>query len=73
VSTREVGKHLAVCDRIMWHRSRWFVIWGPITHFYWAFPRFETPDWLWAVFDADPHALIARMDEVERAFGLRPG
>jgi hypothetical protein len=55
----------------MQSRPRWFVTWGPVTGFYWAFPRFETPGWLWTVFDPDPYALIARMDEVERLFGSR--
>lgn len=68
---REAGKHFAMCEQIMRRRPRWFVTWGPVTHFYWAFPLFQTPDWLWAVFDPDPKKLVALMDEVERTFGRR--
>jgi hypothetical protein len=53
-------------------RPRWLVMWGPVTRFYWAFPLFETPDWLWQVFHPDPEKLVARMDEVERVSGRRP-
>jgi hypothetical protein len=72
VSWREAGRHFAVCERIMRRRPRWFVFWGPVTRMYWAFPGFETLDWLWAVCDVDPVALIARIDEVERLFGHGP-
>jgi len=68
VSWREAGKHLEVCEQIMRLRPRWLVFWGPVTRFYWACPLFWTPDWLWAVCGADPYALVARMDEVERVF-----
>jgi hypothetical protein len=57
----------------MRHRPLWVVIWGPATGLYWAFPLFLEPALLWGVHDPDPFALIARMDELERTFGLRPG
>ena len=69
MSSREAGKHFALCERIMRRRPNWFVTWGPTTRLYWAFPRFETPDWLWPVFHPDPKELVARMDEVQRVFG----
>lgn len=53
----------------MWDWPRWLVVWGPVTRFYWAFPRFVTPPWLWPVFNRDPQALAVRMGEVERLFG----
>jgi hypothetical protein len=71
VSSREAGKHFAVCEQIMRDRPRWFVAWGPVTRVYWAFPRFETPTWLLVIFDPDPKKLAARMDESERLFGRR--
>jgi hypothetical protein len=60
-----------VCERIMRTRPDWRVVWGPVTGLYWAYPRFETPDWLQAVRDRDPETLIARMDEVERLLGRK--
>jgi hypothetical protein len=70
----EAGKHFVVCDRIMHARPRWIVVWGPVSGFYYAFPRFGIPDWLLAVFDPDPNGLIARIDEVEKTLGIqRPG
>jgi hypothetical protein len=51
---------------------RWIIVWGPVTRFYWAFPQFQTPPWLWTVINRDPQALAARMGEVERRFGAGP-
>jgi hypothetical protein len=57
----------------MAYRPGWVVVWGPVTRWYGAAPLFAVPEWL-LVFDADPYALIARMDEVERLFGPgKPG
>jgi hypothetical protein len=66
------GKHFAACERIMQCRPLWFVMWGPANELYWAFPVFLEPALLWGVRDPDPFALIARMDELERMFGLKP-
>jgi hypothetical protein len=57
----------------MRRRPLWFVTWGPESDLYWAYPLFLEPALLWGISDPDPFALIARMDEMERTFGLRPG
>ena len=69
MSSVEAGKNFEACERIMGNRPQWLVLWGSVTRLYWAFPRFDTPEWLWPVFAADPQTLISRMDEVEQAFG----
>jgi hypothetical protein len=73
MSWREAGRHFGICEQIMRDRPGWIVLWGPVSRWYYAVPLFEGPVWLWAVFDTDPDGLTARMDEVERLAGRRPG
>jgi hypothetical protein len=61
----------AIAEQIHHVRPQWLVIWGSFSRRFWAFPLFEMHPRL-LVCAWYPDALIARMDDAERRYRIRP-
>lgn len=61
----------ATAEQINQARPQGLVLWGTYSRYLWAFPLFDMrPRML--VHASYPDALIARMDEAERRYRIRP-
>jgi hypothetical protein len=61
----------AIAERINRDRSQWLVIYGCYSRLFWAYPLFDMPRRM-LVHAGYPDALVARMDEIEHRFRIRP-
>jgi hypothetical protein len=61
----------AMAERISRSRPQWLVVWGVYSQKFWAYPLFQMhPRML--VHAVYPDALVARMDEAEKRYRVRP-
>jgi hypothetical protein len=72
VRRNEEYARLAKAEDIQRSRPQWMVVYGVCSEMYWAFSLFDMTARVVA-YSADPEDLIARMDQTERKFRLRPG
>jgi hypothetical protein len=69
---QEHDEQRAIAQRIQRSRPQWLVVWGCYSHRFWGYPLFEMrPRML--VHAGYPDALLARLDDAEHRFRVRPG